>query len=78
MLARKVLGTGSALRHEPTVSSNINTKTMPPLDFAKPFAESALARLLNHNVVVIDIEQGKFMATTRFVDMGPVLIKAER
>jgi len=67
--------TGPALQKQLNASSSINPKTIPPLDFAKPFSVSTYARLFNHNVVILQVENGKFTATTGYVDMAPVFLK---
>ena len=36
---------------------------------------STYARLFNHNVVLLQVENGKFTATTGYVDMAPVFLK---
>lgn len=67
--------TGPALKQQLDVSTSVNPKTIPPLDFAKPFSVSTYARLFNHNVVILQVEGGKFTPTTGYVDMAPVFLK---
>jgi len=67
--------TGPALKKQLDASNSVDPKTIPPLDFAKPFSVSTYARLFNHNVVLLQVENGKFTATTGYVDMAPVFLK---
>ena len=67
--------TGPALKQQLDASTSINPKTIPALDFAKPFSVSTYARLFNHNVVILQVDNGKFTATTGYVDMAPVFLK---
>lgn len=67
--------TGPALRRQLDVSSNVDPKTIAPLDFTKPFSDSKYARLFNHGVVVLKVENHKFTATTGYADMAPVFLK---
>ena len=67
--------TGPALKQQLDASTSINPKTIPALDFAKPFSVSTYARLFNHNVVILQVDNGKFTATTGYVDMAPIFLK---
>jgi len=67
--------TGSALQKQMDATTSVNPETIPPLDFAKPFSVSAYARLFNHNVVILQVDNGKFTATTGYVDMAPIFLE---
>lgn len=69
--------TGPALQKQLAASPSVNPKTIPALDFAKPFSVSTYARLFNHNVVVLKVEHNAFVATTGYVDMTPVFLKGQ-
>jgi ABC-type branched-subunit amino acid transport system substrate-binding protein len=67
--------TGPAMQKQMDASTSIDPKTIPALDFAKPFSVSTYARLFNHNVVLLQVKNGTFTATTGYVDMAPVFLK---
>jgi len=70
--------TGPALKEQLDASTSVDPKTIPALDFAKPFSVSTYARLFNHNVVILQVENGQFTPTTGYVDMAPVFLKGAR
>ena len=69
--------TGSAMQKAMDASTSIDPKTIPALDFAKPFAVSSYARLFNHNVVLLQVKNGSFTPTTGYVDMAPIFLKTQ-
>jgi ABC-type branched-subunit amino acid transport system substrate-binding protein len=67
--------TGPALRRQLALSTSVAPKTIPPLDFAKPFTAPAYARLFNRNIVVEKVENGQFQAASGYIDMASVFLK---